>query len=294
MSHTQKIKQLSSAVSMAAALALTVSCGAAVAESAKANTITTKETAILATAPVAAARDARASKVIGRDVRDVQGKRIGDVHDLIVDLGSDRIQYVVLSFGGVMGVGDKLFAFPASSFRNPHSSGDLVLEVAKESLKKAPGFDRKKWPDFGDKTYRQEIDSYFGVANATAPAIGPNQQLARVSKLIGKDINDKAGKDAGEIEDVVVDLGASKVRYVVVDFDKAWSPDDKLIALPLKALTFPAKTDEDLVINVPRERLEMAKGFDEKSWPDINSATWREDLDRYMDKFPSAAGTPAK
>lgn len=295
MSHSHPTHRTVSAVSMAVALALGASCGAVMAQSGKAATTTTTTTTQAGepslTTQVASTRDARASKVIGQNVRDLQGKRIGKVQDLVVDVSGDRVQYVVLSFGGVMGVGDKLFAFPSSSFRNPHTSGDLVADVTKESLKKAPGFDRVKWPDFGDKTYREQIDRYFGTTEGASPQILPGHVLARASKLIGKDIEDQQGKDAGEIEDIVVDLGAGKVRYAVIDFDKSWSPDDKLLALPLKALTFPAETDKDLVINISRDKLEMARGFDEKSWPDVNSATWRQDIDRYLDRFPSAAGS---
>jgi sporulation protein YlmC with PRC-barrel domain len=288
MSQFQNPNRFARTASFIAALSLGLSCGLAVAQADR-TPATGKQIHTPATLKTSA-HDARASKVIGKDVRDIQGKRIGEVQDLVVDISHDRIQYVVLSFGGVMGVGDKLFAFPLSSFRNPTTSDDLVLQVAKESLKKAPGFDRAKWPDFGDKTYSEQINAYFNTGTSTAPAIAPDQRLVRASKLIGKDINDTAGKDAGEIEDLVVDVTSAKVRYVVVDFDKAWSPDDKLLALPLKALTFPAKADADLVLNVPRDKLEMAKGFDEKAWPDINEAGWRQDMDRFLDNFPSAAG----
>ena len=289
MSHSHPQNRPIHAIAVAVALALGASSGAVMAESGKTTRAEIKEAVM--TPQVASARDARASKVIGQHVRDMQGQRIGKVQDLVIDVTGDRVQYVVLSFGGVMGVGDKLFAFPTSQFRNPHTSGDLVADVTKDSLKKAPGFDRLKWPDFGDKTYREQIDRYFGTTEGASPQILPGHLLARASKLIGKDIDDLQGKDAGEIEDIVVDLGAAKVRYAVIDFDKSWSPDDKLLAVPLKALTFPAKTDQDLVINIPREKLDMAKGFNEKAWPDVNSATWREDIDHYLDRFPSAAGT---
>ena len=287
MSRFQNPNRLARAASVGAALLLGLSYGAAMAEGTRA---TTQEKRVNAPATLkTATQDARASKLIGQDVRDVAGKDIGEIQDLVVDVTNSRVQYVVLSFGGMMGVGDKLFAFPVSALQNPTHKGDPVLQVTK-----ATGFDRAKWPDFGDKTYRQQIDDYFGAGRATAPQVVPGQMLVRASKLMDKDVNDLNGKDAGEIEDIVVDLASAKVRYVVVDFDKAWSPDDKLLALPLRAFNFPTKTDEDLVLNVSRDKLEMARGFDENAWPDINEAGWRRDLDSYIESFPSAAGTPTQ
>lgn len=234
----------------------------------------------------AAGRDVRASRLIGKDVRNAQGQSLGRIEDLIVDVAHDRVAYAVMSFGGFMGVGDKLFAYPVSSFTQASASSDeLVLRVDKESLKRAPGFSPDRWPNWGDDTYREQIDRYFGSSSGGAPEVLAGQRLVRATQLLDKDIQDRNGREAGEIEDLVVNLGSSRVRYVVVDFDKPWSPDDKLLALPMKALTVPTQTDEDLVLNTDSSRLSTMRSFDEDRWPDLNAPAWRRDVD-------SAIGIP--
>jgi sporulation protein YlmC with PRC-barrel domain len=225
-------------------------------------------------------RDVRASKLIGTDVKNAKGEDMGEIHDLMLDPVSQRVSYAVLSFGGVMGLGEKLFAFPVNAFKASADKDELVLNVDKERLKDAPGFEKNNWPDMNSGKYRSEVDRYHKSESAAAGKSGG--RLMRASELIGKDVNDQAGKDAGEIEDVVVNMTNGQIRYVVLDFDKKWSPDDKLVALPMKALTFPRDKDGDLVLNIARDKIDMARGFDEDKWPDLNSAEFRRDQDNYL------------
>lgn len=106
--------------------------------------------------------------------------------------------------------------------------------------------------------------------------------MIRATELIGKDVDDRSGKDAGEIEDVVVNMNSGRVSYAVLDFDKAWSPDDKLLPMPLTAFTFPTDKKKDIVLNVARNQLDMKKGFDEDNWPDLNSAEFRQDMRAHL------------
>ena len=65
--------------------------------------------------------------------------------------------YAVLSFGGFMGMGNKLFAMPWEAFEFSATENKLILNVDKEKLKTAPGFDKDgKWPDFSDTTLGRE------------------------------------------------------------------------------------------------------------------------------------------
>lgn len=224
--------------------------------------------------------DVRASKIIGKNVENAQGENLGEVKDLIVDIGNQRVHYAVLSFGGTLGLGDKLFAYPINTFKTQADGDKLVLNVDKDKLKNAPGFDQDKWPDWTDNRYRGDVDRYFKTD--TAKAVPRNARMIRASELIGKNVDDRSGKDAGEIEDVVVNMNSGRVSYAVLDFDKAWSPDDKLLPLPLTAFTFSSDKKKDIVLNVPRNRLDMAKGFDENNWPDLNAAEFRRDMRAYL------------
>jgi sporulation protein YlmC with PRC-barrel domain len=234
------------------------------------------------------AHDVRSSKLIGTEVKNVQGENLGEIKDLVIDLGDSRVHYAVLSFGGVAGVGDKLFAYPITTFK-PSAEGDkLVLSVSKDRLKNAPGFDKDKWPDWADNRYRGEVDKYFQAKSAKS-----GERMVRASQLIGKNVDDSKGANAGEIEDIIVTTTDGRIPYLVLDFDKSWSPDDKLLPLPLAAFAFPTDKDKKVVLNVEKEKLDMARGFDEKSWPDLNSAEYRRDVRKHLaavDKPVPSAG----
>ena len=106
-----------------------------------------------------------ASKIIGESVINHGNEDLGKIHELVIDAKDGRIAYAVLSFGGFMGMGDKLFAMPWKAFDFSEDKNKLVLSVDKAKLKAAPGFDpNSKWPDFADRTWGNTIYSYYGVA----------------------------------------------------------------------------------------------------------------------------------
>lgn len=102
-----------------------------------------------------------ASSLTDDSVQNSAGEDLGDVKDLMIDTASGEIQYAVLSFGGWLGMGEKLFAVPWKSFRVDTANQCLVLDVPKERLKNAPGFDKDNWPDFADNNITSQISNYY-------------------------------------------------------------------------------------------------------------------------------------
>lgn len=103
------------------------------------------------------------SKVIGESVINRQDEDLGKIHELVFDAQSGRLAYAVLSFGGFMGMGNKLFALPWGSLEFSATENKLILNVEKEKLKSAPGFDAAaKWPDFADRAWGSDIHTYYG------------------------------------------------------------------------------------------------------------------------------------
>ena len=103
-----------------------------------------------------------ASTITGDEVRNPEGDDLGKIEEVMLDMGSGRISYAVLSFGGVMGLGDKLFAIPWSALELDPDNKCFVLDVEKEKLENAPGFDKDNWPSFADNTWATQIHSYYG------------------------------------------------------------------------------------------------------------------------------------
>jgi sporulation protein YlmC with PRC-barrel domain len=103
-----------------------------------------------------------ASALKGDKVVNHQGEDLGKIEELMIDLDRGRIAYAVLSFGGFLGMGDKLFAIPWQAF-GAHKTGEtLVLNVKKELLEKATGFDKSNWPNMADHTWGSNLYGYYG------------------------------------------------------------------------------------------------------------------------------------
>jgi sporulation protein YlmC with PRC-barrel domain len=98
----------------------------------------------------------------GDKVRNWSGEDLGKIEDFMIDLGTGRIRYAVLSFGGVLGMGSKLFAAPPEVLTIDTENECLVMDVEKEALKDAPGFDKDSWPNFADPTFGRDVYQYYG------------------------------------------------------------------------------------------------------------------------------------
>jgi len=104
-----------------------------------------------------------ASTLKGEDVVNAKKEKLGTIEDLVVDLDKGYIAYAVLSFGGFLGMGDKLFAIPWGALKVDTHEKRLVLDVKKEVLERAPGFNKDSWPDMADQAWGSKIYSYYGT-----------------------------------------------------------------------------------------------------------------------------------
>ena len=91
----------------------------------------------------------KASELIGMSVQGTDGKKLGDIKDLVIDPEEGGVEYAVLEFGGFAGIGDKYFAVPWDALQLDQTNKKLLLDVHKKELKNAPGFDKNNWPDLG-------------------------------------------------------------------------------------------------------------------------------------------------
>ena len=87
-----------------------------------------------------------ASSLIGDDVRNPEGEDLGKLEEIMIDVDTGQVGYAVVSFGGFLGMGDKLFAVPWRTLRIDTDEHELVLDLPREVLENAPGMDRDEWP----------------------------------------------------------------------------------------------------------------------------------------------------
>ena len=104
-----------------------------------------------------------AGSVCGDDVVNGAGEDLGKIEEIMLDVDDNRIAYAVLSFGGFLGFGDKLFAVPWNALELDADNKRFVLNVSKERLEDAPGFDKDNWPNFADRSLGQQIYDYYST-----------------------------------------------------------------------------------------------------------------------------------
>jgi len=252
----------------------------------------------------------RVSKTIGMDIYNNESKKIADVKDIVLDGSLNHVDYVVVSYGGLMGMGDKLFAVPWNALQ--HRTVDpkkLYMNITEDQLKNAPGFDKNSWPDMADATFRESVSTYYRPQSEWRAAQDKRDQnmdrreakmegkekkglvwCRRANDVIGADVSNTANENVGDIKDLVVDEQSGDVQYAVLSFGGILGVGDKLFAIPASSL----RTDPDkkrFVLDVPKDRLKAAPGFDKDNWPDFADAQFRSSIHEY---YRSAPGERAK
>jgi sporulation protein YlmC with PRC-barrel domain len=104
-----------------------------------------------------------ASTLAGDRVKNSAGEDLGKVHEIMIDIPSGAVAYAVLSFGGFLGMGDKLFALPWGALTLDEDEKCFILDIDKGKLENAPGFDKDNWPDMADHTWGTAIFRYYGT-----------------------------------------------------------------------------------------------------------------------------------
>ncbi|WP_419419682.1 PRC-barrel domain-containing protein [Legionella sp. D16C41] len=108
-----------------------------------------------------------ANDVIGVKVENMQGDNLGKIEALMLDKLSGKVNYVVLSYGGFLGMGNKLFAMPWSIFSYNKDHDCFQIPLNEEQLKNSPGFDKDNWPNMSDKMWSDSITRYYDTAMAS-------------------------------------------------------------------------------------------------------------------------------
>jgi len=121
-----------------------------------------------------------ADTLIGDNVVNGMEENLGDIKEIMLDMNTGQVAYAVLAFGGFLGMGEKLFAVPWQALHLDTANKRFVLNVEKERLKTAPGFNKDSWPDMADVTWANQIHSFYGTdpARSGAPTMGPGVMMS--------------------------------------------------------------------------------------------------------------------
>jgi sporulation protein YlmC with PRC-barrel domain len=257
---------------------------------------------------VAVAHCFKSADIIGLAVRNKAGEDLGKINDLVVDMKSGEIRYAALSFGGVAGVGGKLFAVPFGSMTfmfgepNKANSRHFVFETTKEHLENAPGFESSKWPNIADPKWGESIDKHYKfdrkphTDTASTTGQGANvkfETVFRASQVKGMDVRNDQNQNLGSVNELVMDITKGHVKYVALSYGSWFTGDHKLFAVPLSALTLNHANDKTFfTANVSQDSLKNAPGF--TNWPNTADPNWAKSIDTYYERTAARPGTIQK
>ena len=92
-------------------------------------------------------------------------------------------------------------------------------------------------------------------------------QLLSGSSINGTIVENRNGDNIGNIKDLMIDTQTGEIAYAVLTVDSGFlSLGTKLFAVPLQALEFDFE-NKRILMDINRERLESAPGFDKENWP---------------------------
>jgi sporulation protein YlmC with PRC-barrel domain len=234
----------------------------------------------------AAGNSMRASTLLESEFESPDGEVAGEIQDLVIDMQTGQVLYVLIEYGGVLDVGDTDMPVPLSAF-SWGGDEEFILNIESERLENFPGVSND-WPELNNAEWDNDVRGFWGDEgfDIDFEAAESAERVARVSNIIGGPIGD-AGFGEGRVEDMIIALEQGRVTYVLVSLDAAgdW------YAVPLSAFEasaadnafgFDPDFDPALIEGAPRFNLEA----------DGQNRVFAEDYDSDWNDFWGEAGYP--
>jgi len=269
---------------------------------------------------VAIARDFRTADIIGLYVKNNKHEDLGKIDDLVIDMKTGDVRYAAIAYGGVAGIGSKLFAVPWQKLTfmfgepNKANSRHFMLDVTKEQFENSPGFDSSHWPNVADQNWSSSVDKHYNFdrnahsnANSnvnntqtTANADNANRQqtvayetVFRASKIKGLEVRNDKNEHLGDIDDMVIDVTKGHVKYLALSYGSWFTGGNKLFAVPLSSFTLTHDNNKTFfTVNASQDTLKNAPGFDKSNWPDTAKPDWASGIDSYYQRTAQRTTTP--
>lgn len=220
----------------------------------------------------------RAANLYGRQLITSDNQQVGKVENLIVDLESEHVLFVVVQAArGNVAVPPQLIG---------QTTGNTVhLNVTKQKLEGAPQFNSSQDPAQASFAYR--VYQYFGQnawwQGSTAPDQGSFHNVHKLNQLIGMNVQNVNNQPIGKISNVVVDLPQGRLLYVVFSPNSNMNLGNNLYAMPADAFTL-SSDHSHLVTGIDQQKLAGAPHFDKNSWPNLTDATFASQVYQYYGK----------
>jgi sporulation protein YlmC with PRC-barrel domain len=229
-------------------------------------------------------RPLRGSQLLDMNVYNRQDEQLAGVEDFIFEGQEERVLYLVLGSGGILGIGRTRYMVPFEAFQFDVARERAVLDITQERFNEAPELEEDWRAAIIDPAKRQRLESFYGMqARATRdPQRGAGQQerqpqatqpqvpaqYFRGSEVIDQNVENLQGERLGRIHDILLDAEKGKLAYAALS-----TRDDKYIAVPWKAFRHVPERNV-FRLDISREALQQMRGFEEDAWPTAPERDW--------------------
>lgn len=225
--------------------------------------------------------------LIGLDVQGAKNDKVAKIDDLCINANDGSIDYVVLSSGGVAGIGDTKRVLPwrdlqlTTIAKEGEDKCEARISLTEDQVKALREFDKKNLKAGKMEKAPAGTDGAMGGV------------LTCATEVKGHKVHNEANEHVGEVDDVIVDTSAGRVAYVVLGLGGALGMGEKHYALPWRSLHLAREGDGgDLKVhaNVTKDRLKGAPEFDKDQWDKMRSPEWMRGVYSYYTVDPYWSG----
>jgi sporulation protein YlmC with PRC-barrel domain len=224
----------------------------------------------------------RAANLYGRELVGSDNQKLGKVDNVIVDLESEHILYVVV------GASQGRVAVPPQVIGQT-TGNTLHATVTKQKLDSAPKFTsaQDNPTGLGQANFVYQVYQHFGISpwwqGSTPADQGSFHNVHKLNQLIGMNVEDANNQTLGKVSNVVVDMAQGRLVYVVFSPASNLNLGEGLYAMPSDAFTL-SGDKKHLVSGIDRQKLAGAPHFDKNSWPNLTDATFASQVYQYYGK----------
>ena len=236
-------------------------------------------------------------ELIGKDVKDAQGEKLGAIHDLVLAPDYRQVSYAAVSSGGVFGINSRLYAIPWQAL-HADAKGNVTMSATKDQFKQAAGFTNSYWPSQGDSRWlsanagaaSSAATSSTGTGAATAgqtATANQDVQMRRVTHLTGMAVKNSENQDLGDIEDFAVRVADGRIAYHILAFGGVAGIGEKYAAVPANAVQFQPQ-NHVAMLNATKQTLDSV-AFKSDEFPDLSSPQYMQRLSQAFPAVPSGS-----
>lgn len=253
---------------------------------------------------------ARATELIGHEVRTAKDDRIAKIDDFLIDVENGRILQVLVS-GDSVGEGrvevpPRTFGYSTKS-RNVEWRGD-VGTLSGAPRFKAPGSNRPAQAVHATEVYRYYGEEPYFIVGEEAPqqpnnvhthgkadlspARVPMGRVILASELLGLDVKDAMDNKVGDVDDLIIDLPAGRVVALVITTGGFLGLGESLNAVPPATIRYIAEDKNELRVTVSKETLQKAPRYQAAEATRFNDSTYTDEIYRsyQVDPYSTVVG----